>query len=190
MKMIKHLKLSGFTLALMTTMSVAAVAQTDDAMQAEVQKSNLNFEFVEPDRFTDIRPSNQSRSKYRDHVFESMQMYFAEFADSLPAGQTLIINITDIDLAGDTRSPRVPIGSTMFDVRVMEDIYFPRIEFSYMLKDEAGVEIQSGEANVKDMSYLSRASFVRSNRDAFPYERHMLEEWFDDTFKLNNAPSQ
>lgn len=159
-----------------------AGAQANAQEEGVEQTSNLNIEFIEPESYTDIRPSNESRSKYRKHVLSSVEEYFTEFAATLPAGQSLEVKVMDIDLAGDTRSPRIPVGSMMFEVRVMEDIYFPRIKFEYSLKDESGQVVKTDEVNLKDMTYLNRAGLIRRNRDAFPYERHMLEKWFEGTF--------
>ncbi|MFC4700436.1 DUF3016 domain-containing protein [Glaciecola siphonariae] len=178
----KSMCLSALTLCL----GLSCYATASESMPQNDADSRLKIEFVEPKSFTDIRPSNQSRAKFREHVLKTMQDYFDELAQTLPEGQVLAVTVEDIDLAGDTRSPRVPIGSTMFDVRVMEDIYFPRIKFSFVLTDANGEQLQADQVNLKDMSYLNRAGRIRNNTDAFPYEKNMLEKWFKDTFKQSD----
>lgn len=174
-----HTSLTAIAAVLLLFASSQAVSQ-DEPMEED---SKLQIEFVKPSSFTDIRPSNQSRSKYQKHVFESLSSYFNELSRTLPEGQILDVKVTNIDLAGDTNSPRIPLSSMMSDVRVMEDIYFPRLEFTYTLKNQAGEVLKTEEVDLKDMSYLNRAGFVRSSRDAFPYEHSMLIEWFQDTFE-------
>jgi hypothetical protein len=163
-------------------MSANVIASDTQEAKIMDEDSRLTIEFIEPEKFTDIRPSNESRKKFREHVLSSMEKYFDELTDTLPNGQTLDVTVTDIDLAGDTRSPRVPIGSQMFDVRVIEDIYFPRIKFSYTLKNDAGEVLKSEDVDLKDMNFLNRTGRF-TNRDAFKYERVMIEGWFKDTFE-------
>lgn len=171
------------TLALTLSLLALSCAHANLGSNEENTSTNLTIEFVEPKSFTDVLPSNESRSKFRKRVMAEFEEYFTEFADDLPQGQSLEVSVTDIDLAGDTRSPRIPIGSAFFDVRVMEDIFIPRIDFSYVLKDASGMVLQSDEVKLKDMAYLQRAGVLRGNRHAFSYERNMIERWFKDTFE-------
>ncbi|WP_395344886.1 DUF3016 domain-containing protein [Ningiella sp. W23] len=167
---------------------LASSALADEPTVVSQQTDRLNIDYVDAEGYTDIRPSNLgSRSKFRNQVLNTMTEYFDEFAQELPEGQTLKVTVTDIDLAGDTRSARIPIGSPLQDVRVMEDIFFPRIKFSYELQDASGSVLKSEEVSLKDMAYLDRAGFVRTNRDAFAYERQMLKEWFERDLMGENS---
>ncbi|WP_371194126.1 DUF3016 domain-containing protein [Glaciecola sp. SC05] len=169
--------------ALAVSLLLFSNAQAGSETQQVSEATNIKIEFIEPESYTDMRPSNESRSRYHKHVLSSIEEHFAELSENLPDGQTLDIKVTDIDLAGDTRSPRIPVGSFMFDVRVMEDIFFPRIKFNYVLKNAAGEVLQSEDVNLKDMAYLNRAGVVRRNSGSFPYEKFMLQQWFKDTFE-------
>lgn len=161
-----------------------ACSSTIEEPVLRVNTTKINLEFIEPDSFTDIRPSNESRSRYQKHVLQSIETYFVEFAETLPEGQMLDVKVSDIDLAGDTMSPRIPLSSDLFDVRVIEDIYFPRIKFSYALKNKNGQVLQSEEVNLRDMNFLNRSGVARNiHSTPFPYEKFLLEEWFEDTFK-------
>nr|WP_136250450.1 DUF3016 domain-containing protein [Ningiella ruwaisensis] len=168
----------------LSNVAFSALAGEDDKSDIqtiEQSSEKLNIAFVAPKKYTDIRPSNQTRSKFREHVTDSFYEMFDDLAQTLPDGQTLDVTVTDIDLAGDTRSPRIPINMLHNDIRVLEDIYFPRVKFSYQLKDASGAVLMSDDVELKDMNYLDRAGFVR-HRYAFPYEHQMIEEWFDKTF--------
>ena len=149
---------------------------------AENEHNNLAIEFIKPKSFTDIRAGNEPRGKFRKRVLSTFESYFAEFSEKLPQGQKLAVTVTDIDLAGDTRSPRIPISSFLSEVRVMEDIHWPRMKFTYTLTDAEGNVLQTDDVDLRDLSYLTRSGLVRGSRQAFRYEYTMLERWFKDTF--------
>jgi hypothetical protein len=117
-------------------------------------------------------------------VLNEFSEYFDELAQKLPEGQVLHVNVTDIDLAGDTRSARFQFSVMHDEIRVVEDIFFPRLDFEYELKDSAGVVLQSQVVSIKDMNFMNSVGRSHS-RDRFPYEKHMLDEWYQDTFVQN-----
>lgn len=169
--------------------SLVASEQTDDSQSADeievvsvTDLDRLKIHFIAPEDYTDIRPSNQSRVRFQERVIESFAAHFADLAQKLPEGHTLEVEVHDIDLAGDTRSARFQIGSLLEEIRVIEDIFFPSMAFSYSVKDSTGKEIQTDKVDIKDMTFLNRANrFPR--RDMFPYEKFMLNDWFNRTFE-------
>lgn len=133
--------------------------------------------WTNPEDYRDIRPGNTStRKKFQEHVFSELEEHFAKLAAKLPEDQKLIIDVTDVDLAGDVR-----IGA-MNQVRIVKDIYHPRIKFSYQLMENDGTEVVADEINLKDMSFLT-GSIMRYRNDSFGYEKKMLDDWFKKTFK-------
>lgn len=156
-------------------------ASNDGQGETDNTSERLHIEFIEPEKFTDIRPSNQSRAHFTKQVLTQFSEYFNEIAQKLPDGQVLDVKVTDIDLAGDTRSPRFSLSSMLSEVRVIEHIFFPRLEFEYQLKDSEGRVLKTEAVSIKDMNFMNR-SVARHNRDRFPYEKHLLNEWYRDTF--------
>jgi hypothetical protein len=60
----------------------------------------------------------------------------------VPAGLTLSLQITNIDLAGDLEAWRGP----QFDrVRIMRDIYPPRFALQFRLTDASGAVVKEGQ---------------------------------------------
>ncbi|MBT1450357.1 DUF3016 domain-containing protein [Glaciecola sp. XM2] len=153
------------------------------------EQTKLKIEFIEPKKYTDIRPSNQSRSRFTKQVTRDFEAYFSELAEQLPDGQSLNIKVTDIDLAGDTLSARFPITSLLSEVRVIEDIFFPSMDFEYELKNANGDVVQSDIVELKDMNFMNRSGRIQG-RDAFPYEKHMIDRWFSETFLQTAALNQ
>ncbi|WP_440874949.1 DUF3016 domain-containing protein [Thalassotalea sp. PLHSN55] len=155
---------------LLSALSFLSIAPMASAAESEVTWTN-------PDDYRDIRPGNTSTKKrFQEHVFSELEEHFAKLASKLPEDQKLIIDVTDVDLAGDVR-----IGA-INQIRIVKDIYHPRIKFSYQLVNADGSEVVADEINLKDMSFLS-GSQMRYRNDAFGYEKKMLDDWFNKTFK-------
>lgn len=155
----------------------AALALIAGAAQA----AKVDIDWADPEEFTDIEAgTNQNQKRFQQRVVDELGEHFRETAESeLPADQTLKLTIQDVNLAGD-----VEYFFTSFDnqgLRVIRDIYFPSIEFSYELRDEDGDVIKSGQENISDIGF----KYAGSDRlDSAPlnYEKELIESWFEDTF--------
>lgn len=153
------------TRALFTGMVLLATS----AAWAETQ-----VQYDKPDQFTDL-PFEQSK---RDAVLKDLTAHFEQLGQSLPAGQNLQINITDIDLAG-REEPRL---RGINDLRIMNGrVDWPRIRLHYVLSQQDGKVISSADSSLSDMSYLSRINRY-ANDDRLRYEKLMIDDWFTDTF--------
>jgi Protein of unknown function (DUF3016) len=148
----------------LATLLVAGAAQAAGSVQVS---------FVKPENFADIRDRTYSREqnlKALEQVFTSVaQPYVAD-------GQTLKIEVLDVDLAGEVRP-----GARAWDVRVLRGrADWPRITFRWSVEG-AGAALRSGEAVVQDMAYLQHIPPAMSDT-ALVYERRMLDEWFRTQF--------
>ncbi len=148
-------------------------------MTMAARAADVEIEWFEPEKYRDIRSGVESRKSFQDRVIAALTGYFEDAAAAtLPADQTLYLKITDVDLAGDVEYFffRFSMG-----VRVMRDIYFPSIEFNYVLEDPDGNLLKSGEENIKDMGYLFSGRFY-INDPPFDYEKRMIDDWFRKNF--------
>jgi len=66
-------------------------------------------------------------------------------------------------------------------IRVIRDIYIPRMKFSYQLLNADKSVIDSAEVDLKDMTFMVSTPSRYKNK-SLGYEKHMLDEWFKDTF--------
>lgn len=147
------------------------------AMPFTANSAEAEVKFTEPEKFVDIKPSrHDNRAKFIDDVTFNVRRHFEKLAAELPEGQKLKIEVTDIDLAGDTR-----IGGVN-EMRIIKSMYPPRINFTYQLLDEKSQQIVDGQINLKDMNFMSK-SLVRYKNDFIAYEKRMLDTWFKKTFK-------
>lgn len=138
------------------------------------QAGEVSVQWQQPEKFTDIRPANDTRKAYRERILKSFDSFFAELADKLPEGYKWEVTVTDLDLAGDVDYFAGGAGNPL---RVVKDIYSPAIKFSYVIRDKYGEEVASAEEKLRDMAFMQTLNSV-NNSDELRYERQMLEDWF------------
>jgi Protein of unknown function (DUF3016) len=128
--------------------------------------------YVQPDKFTDMPFVPWER----EETLKDLTEHFTRLGNSLPQGQDLRIEVTDIDLAGHP----VPSARLGRDLRVMNGrADWPRIELRYAL-EQNGQVIKSGEARLTDMNYLDhRIRYFDS--EPLRYEKQMIDDWFEKT---------
>jgi hypothetical protein len=132
----------------------------------------VKVSFVQPDNFTDVKDSLLSKERnlnvLKRHIEQAAAPYVAD-------GQTLTVEVLDVDLAGDTRH------SPSTDLRVLRGgADWPRIQLRYAL-ESPGQPARRGEARVQDMGYLTHR-VEPSGSQMLVYERRMLDAWFRDEF--------
>lgn len=127
--------------------------------------AGVKVRFVNPERYTDAESSAGGRAgtmaEFRSYLETLGSRYLAP-------GQTMSIDILDIDLAGQVE-PR----SRGTEVRVMRDVTPPRIRLRYMLSGKGST--RSGEDVLSDISYQSGG---RSPIGPYGYEKALLSDWF------------
>ncbi len=125
--------------------------------------------------YRDIDPGNEGRKQFRERTFKDLEKHFAKLAANLPEDHTLKIDVTDVDLAGDTNA--AGINRT----RIIKQLYSPRMNFSYQLLDAKGGLVKSEDVVIRDMNFMSGRLKYRNT--SLPYEKKMLDDWFESTFK-------
>lgn len=167
-------------------LSVSAFASTGNA---EIKVSWQN-----PEKFTDIRPGSGTKKAYQKRVITAFDKIWADLAAKLPAGYSLEVVVTDLDLAGDVE-PLFHINgaaSGASDIRVVKDIYFPKMTLDYVLYDQTKTEVgRASGVKIKDMGFMQSGNIGLKNRE-FAYEQLMLEKWFDKVLipQLNSAKTR
>ena len=156
---------------------------------APTQAAEVKITWEEPESYSDVRPTNESRKRFRERTLQELASHIAELASSLPESQVLSMTVTNVDLAGQVwPSQFVGFGSGAgSDVRIIKRIDIPRMTFSYTLASEDGKVILSAkDVKLKDMDFME--SNIRRNRtESLSYEKAMLNDWFSDTFSTQVA---
>ena len=134
--------------------------------------ATVEVRFIEPEKFADLREVGRDR----DHVLKGLSDHLHTLGDKQLPGKNLLIEVTDIDLAGEVE----PYGRRMQQVRVLRSVTRPAITLHYVLS-EGGRELRRGDARLSDLAYLDRFNRYFEGDD-IRYEKRMLDDWFKQEF--------
>lgn len=167
---VKHLATRHRATAALATLTLLAASTLPAAAAGKVEVS-----FVEPEKFADAGRSVIDRER----TLKSLGEYLQSLGRELPDGQTLRLEVTDLDLAGNVE----PFGwRGMNDVRVLRgraDWPHLYLRFKLLAPDR---ELKAGEAHITDLSYMYSLRGRDSPGDMLAYEKHMVRRWFNETF--------
>lgn len=135
------------------------------------QAGQANVKWHDFNDYRDVRPSNETKGSFHKRIASSYEKHFSKLAEQLPDEYTFNIEISELDLAGDR------IGG-MNEIRVIKDIYPPRIEFNYSVTTSNGQTIkQANDVKLKDLGFMDR---IKMGRDgSFYYEKRLVTDWFE-----------
>lgn len=157
----------------------AAMASVLVAGRAEAQ---VRVGFVEPQRYTDAENRTGSGITLRVTLAEIRRILETYGARALAPGQSLSIDVLDIDLAGMDRFS----GAAPYGLRYVSDVTPPSFRLRYTLS-ERGRTLISATETVTDMNFLMR--YARSGGSAtFYYEREVLRDWLQSRITLRRPP--
>lgn len=140
---------------------------------AGAARATVEVRFVQPEKFADVGEG----AIEREQNLKQLQGYIADLAGKqVPAAQRLVVDVLDVDLAGEIESR----GRRMERLRVLKDVSWPSMKLRYVLS-EGDKTLREGEARLSDMGYLM-GSAIRAGSEPLGYERRMLEDWFRKEF--------
>ena len=168
-------------LLLLAGFSGASVIPAGFAAPAPKAELRTAVSFFEPEKFTDVRDSNVSTEKSRADILDQLKTHLQERAQTyVPEGGKLSVTVTDVDLAGDFEPWRGPSAQ---DVRIVRDMYPPRINLSFRLTDANGDVIKQGSRELRDLNFMQGISIARN--DPYHYEKALLDDWLRSEFQPN-----
>lgn len=136
--------------------------------------STVKVSWSDPAQFSDIRYSGNRWEAARGDWVEDLAGYFQKIASKrLPEGQRMQVTITDIKRAGNYEPWH---GPRMDDVRIVKDIYPPRMSFTWVRTDAQGEVIGQGEEKLMDTAFLMNNAAFNDN-DPLRYEKRMIDDW-------------
>ena len=151
-----------------------------DAPRSLPVSGPVSVSWSDPSGFTELRYSRNRWEAERGNWVVQLAEYLRKgVAKALPAGERVEFNITDIKRAGDYEPWH---GSNMQDVRVVRDIYPPRITFTYTRYAADGQVIDQGDRKLVDMGFLF-AGGNAFNSDPLRHEKRMLDDWIRSELK-------
>jgi hypothetical protein len=161
--------LAAFVAASATVFAAEKVAKTDEKTQVV---------FSHPEKFADVQDAYNSDTG-RDALLNQIADYIKQRSKSyIPDGQQLLITVTDVDLAGDFEPWH---SQQMQDVRVVKDVYPPKIDLEYKLVGPDGVVMKEGKRQLRDLAFMMKISINRD--DSMRFEKALIDDWLRSDFK-------
>ncbi len=177
-----HPAMKTYSLLVLAVALLAGGCQTTPSNPNPAASGDVTVNFTNPDKFTDVRDSvNGAPSQY--YLDELSKYIKDEAARHLTAGQKLTVTFSDIDLAGD-----IPPGST-HDIRIMKEIYIPRMELHFQLVDSAGAVISEGDRRLVDMNFMQNLRPTFMQNEPLRYDKGLLEDWIRREFPMPTKPA-
>ena len=159
-----------------------AAAVVAGVLWAGSAAAQVTVTFVTPEHYTDAANRFGSGLSLRVTLAEMRRLFEELGGQVLRPGQSLAIEVLDIDLAGYERpGVNVPYG-----LRVVDDVGAPRFRLRYALRDGRRT-LQSGEETITEISFLLRYQRAANSR-TFGYERELLRDWFRSRFARREPP--
>ncbi|KAF1694957.1 DUF3016 domain-containing protein [Pseudoxanthomonas koreensis] len=156
-----------------TPVHAARLVTDPDLPRALPADGPVSVEWTDPAEFSEVRLShNRWESERGDWVTELARHLQKRAAARLPAGQSMHVVITDIERAGDFEPGR---GLTSDHIRVMRDIYPPRMTLQVRITDTTGQVVSEGERRLVDNSFLMNSRPMET--DPLQHEKRMIADW-------------
>ena len=144
----------------------------------------VRVSWSDPAGFSEITRSGNRHEAVRGDWVHELASHLEKTARArLAPGQQLQVRITDIDLAGDYEPWQ---GPRMSEVRMLRDIYPPRIALHYTLQAADGSVLADADQVLTDPGYLHGIAGSRSNRDLH-HDKRLLERWLQQLLPAAEA---
>jgi len=149
-----------------------------DSMAQGASTAQVEVRFDHPEKFRDASLDNRVYTRGADpQVMKALTQHLQKLGQRyLRPGQQLVIDIRDIDLAGQFE----PWHSQAYDVRFMREVTWPSIDLDYTLQ-QPGQPALKAQEHLSDKMYLSRPGRL-GNNDRLYAEKAMLGDWFRQRF--------
>jgi hypothetical protein len=161
---------------LVTLLGVLPAFAAKETPHKILARAEVNF--FEPRKFTDVKDSSMGdyeRTTYldqiRDHLLEQAKYY-------VPENHTLVVTFTDIDMAGDFEPWR---GPRFDDIRIVKDIYPPRLVLTFQLRDGEGQVVKEGRRELRDLAFLMKITMAFRD-DSVRHEKGLIDDWLRAEF--------
>lgn len=157
--LLRHL----FAASLMFAASAGAASAPD----------SVSVHYIDPQHFSEARNSVGAHLGDTDAYLKPLKAYIAQRAARvLSPGQRLDIKVTDVDRAGNYEPW---LGPRLQDVRIVKDIYPPRIDLHFILYGSDGGVLREGSRKLRDPGFLN--SIDATSQDPLRYEKSLIDGW-------------
>lgn len=143
----------------------------------------VSVSWTDPTQFSEIKYSGNRWESERGTWVTQLATYLRDEAGQrLARGQTLDVTISDIDRAGRYEPT---VRASMNDIRIVKDLYPPRMTLTFTLKGADGQVVAEGERKLVDHAFLMGTQI--NNNDNLRYEKRLIDDWLRKEFR--NSPA-
>lgn len=151
--------------------AAALMASTASAMPAS---GIVQVVYVHPEQFTDVRDRYAAPDARREALLAQLARHLEQRgAAHTPADSTLIVAITNIDMAGEFEPWRPP---PLGHIRIVKDVYLPRVALTFRLTDAGGHTVKEGRRELRGYTFPAAGIWAS---DPLRYEKALLEDWLE-----------
>ena len=142
---------------------------------AAAAASSVSVRYDHPENFTETKEVRAFAPSRADSGYlKTLKTYIEKRASTeLEQGQALDIVVTDIDRAGSY----APTVGSLQPVRIVRDVYPPRITLHFRLLDSRGQVIREGDRKLTDLGFMHDSPGGLSNTDPLRYEKRTIDRW-------------
>lgn len=152
------------------------------ALAAAGPAARVEVNFFEPQNYADAKNGSYDTDRGRDQVLAQLKEHILLIAPRyLAQGQRLVINVTNVDLAGEFEPWR---GMDFDHIRIVREIYPPRMTLEFQLLDAGGNVVSSGKRDLQELGYLMTLSLPTS--DPLRYDKGMISDWMRREFRRSS----
>jgi hypothetical protein len=153
--------------ALLGVVPMAAMAEPT------VSEARAEVSFFEPEKFTDVRDSYMGSDVHRTGYLDQLRTHLINRArHHVPPGHHLAVTFTDIDMAGDFEPWR---GVHWSDIRIIKDMYPPRMTLAFQLVDAEGNVVKEGRRELRDLAFMMKITGA-SQQDTLRHEKALIDD--------------
>ena len=165
--------------ALVVAIALAFASVASAAPQAS--DSRIQVDWTKPGDFSESKqyPGTGLGRESADEWLADLANHLRYRAERvLPQGDDLHVTFTNVQRAGTYEPWR---GPQWDDVRIIKDIYPPRIDLTFTLTNSSGGVVKEGKRELRDPAFLQRG--ILNESDPLRFEKRMLDDWLRNEFQ-------
>jgi hypothetical protein len=154
-------------------LAVAAMILSGCVAQVLAQQApdRVQVRYLQAEKFTDAGRYWGGDASREGNLAQLARHIERRVAGLLPEGQHLLVSVTDVDLAGGYEPWRRELGG----VRIVRDVYPPRIDLDFQLMNGDGSVLKEGKRSLRDLAFQVSGATYRD--DPLRYEKALIDRW-------------
>lgn len=165
-------------LGLLLGFSCVSIAGNHPPTANQSRNDRVSVTFINPDAFTDVGLYRNSTKRDRAGVLRDLGAAMQRSALTyLRDDLRLDLEVKDVDLAGNFEWWR---GSSLDQVRIVRDLYPPRMKIGFRLRDSRGRMLQQEDAKLTDPNFLFGATSF--DTDPLRHDKALFRNWLQTEF--------